>query len=221
MTFKELYFLLKFISSNSILLILLAGIFTYSKHKNDPLRYYFYFVCFCSAVELGLGYIRPPEINTSPYINSFIIIEGAFYLWFYNRLIANRFINKVTPYLIIGYVLTALYWSRENFFDKYNSDVVTYLECLLIICYVSIYIYTYISRDQIDGKNLKFIILSIGVLTYFVVSIIIGWGFNETIFNTNPYLANFVHHIVNTVCNLIYAYSFICRSQSKVLYMPR
>lgn len=200
---------LDYISTISVLIPLLASIYRY-KRLNTELKLLSWLFIFASIVELINFISVRNHISNFWIVNIYSLIEGFVIFYIISKWINVQNMLKVT---LILFVIYCLYWLYTTFFISsifdFNSKEKTVKGLMLI--FLSGYLLIRLSIDEkiVLYKDYRFWI-SCDVMIYFSITLIVFS--TATVFLEDNHRAAYyswmIHSIINTISNLIFAYSY-------------
>ncbi len=149
----------------------------------------------------------------SPVYICFLLLQNVCFLitiiigikfFFYISIIKNLFIKKLVLFLLIVFILTALYVFYKNTIFSIGNCKIELFENFLISCYaIGFFVYSLrLNFDQISTKSHLFWINS-GILIYYMPFILI-FLFNEYFIKISNILMASLYNTFNNILTLIF-----------------
>lgn len=196
-----------YLSSFSILLPLVLGIFKFKRFDEIIIKPFFWFILFTSLIEAVNFYLNLNALNNHLIFNLYAILFVIFILFVYKSEITR-------PFFIIGltFSIPLFLLLLENSTIKDNTYIftVSFTELILLSIYILYKVYK-IKVDTIFGEPVFWI--SFGTLLYCSCTLIVFALSKYMINKNNPLLCSYyVYYLtsINIITNIFYAKSFLC-----------
>ena len=208
---QNILFSIANISSFSILIPALAGIFFY-KRFDFKIKLFFFFILVSVFVEVLSDYFAKNRINNFPISHYYALLEYmAFSYLFYHATDSARikiYIIYVSAIYIVFAIINVFFIEGIYTFNS-NGRVA---ESLLLLVSALLYFFTLFKKLPKDSLlRQPMFCISCGVIFYFAGNILLFGVYNILMKNTSDSQEIWVlHSLLNILLNLLIATAFIC-----------
>jgi hypothetical protein len=202
--------LLGLISSSSLLIPLIIGLFTIRKISNHQF-YFFLFILFSVLFEIVSISLVIKSINNHWMFKFFLVCDFLFFLWFFNQFIIAKLWYKLITWFVVLFifidtlnVLFFHFWPESRiFFVIFPFLIFQSIRALIQL----------LDRDEPVSHPI-FWISAARVFYYLIVFIIIIYSnYASKSFDNKLFTLAFMifNATGNIVCNVMYGISFLCK----------